>query len=621
MNFTDRTADTPDTARAPRGRTATQVGGTDMTFAAVTLLGMTVGQPAAADQVWPMNSRTIKLPVEYKKDRKGIRQVLLYVARNGENTWYQEAFITPDKDAFVYVAKDDGVYWFKMVIEDLKGNKDPADLTRDPPDMKMVIDTVAPSIRVAATSRRTGDDIVVEWSVEDKFPNDAETRVHFRASDNPQGYWQEVTLPANSRTGVKFPCGTPNGVTVKISAADVAGNRSEITRDFPAGQTTTALSPPGDGGIKSTGGVGAPAPPVTPGGMSGGTIPPSPPDLKPPTGALPFDPSPTPPPAPGPITPPVVAPPPITPQPQPPVTPAPAPTPPVTSFPTPVYNNPPATNTGGPQRLDTIDPKAALPAPPAPASGATAAGMWTNAAAPAADLPRAQVINYPRFNLGFDLEQRGPSGISRVDLWVTRNEGQTWQKWSQHDGKNGAVTVSLDVRENATLEGLYGFRLVPVSGAGLSEREPVANDTPDMRVVLDITPPTIDLFAPTSDPNQPDTLVIQWKATDKNFGDDPITLEWSDAPTGPWKPVASAGTDPVIQATAINTPVARRLANTGQYSWRIPAGVPARVYLKASARDAAGNVKEVVTREPILVDLTKPRAKISGITPPVPPRP
>jgi hypothetical protein len=29
----------------------------------------------------------------------------------------------------------------------------------------------------------------------------------------------------------------------------------------------------------------------------------------------------------------------------------------------------------------------------------------------------------------------------------------------------------------------------------------------------------------------------------------------------------------------------------------------------------------VVTREPILVDLTRPRAKISGIVPPVSPRP
>src|SRR4051812_8918299 len=193
-----------------------------MTFAAVTLLGMTMGQPLGPDY-YPMNSRTIKLPIEYKKPRKDIRQVLLYVARNGENTWYQEGFVTPDKDAFVYVAKDDGVYWFKMVIEDLKGNKDPADLTRDPPDLKMVIDTTSPQVRVT-NARRNSEEIVVEWTVEDKFPNDAETKVHFRPTADARGYWQEVTLPAGARNGVRFPCGMSEGVTVRISAADVAGN-------------------------------------------------------------------------------------------------------------------------------------------------------------------------------------------------------------------------------------------------------------------------------------------------------------------------------------------------------------------------------------------------------------
>ena len=532
-----------------------------MTFAAVTLLGMAVSQPPGADQVWPMNSRTIKLPVEYKKDRKGIRQVLLYVARNGENTWYQEAFITPDKDAFVYVAKDDGVYWFKMVIEDLKGVKDPADLTRDPPDMKMVIDTVAPSIRVT-NAKRVGEEVVVEWVVDDKFPNDAETKVHFRLMDNPQAYWQEVTLPANSRNGVKFPSGTSSGVTVKISTADVAGNRAEVTRDFPSGQTTTALSP--QVAVTPTAPAAPPAPPMD-------LVPSGPAAPASPAGPAPTGPT-APPFAPAAPAAPAYAPPASTPIVAQPVTPpAVTPTaPPAPTFPPPVYQNVNA-NPGGPQPLATIDPKAGPSAPPAPAHGAAAAGAWTGADKPSVELTRAQVINYPQFNLGFDLEQHGPSGISRVDLWVTRDEGRNWSKWSQHDGKGGAVRVALNVRENTQLEGQYGFRLVPVSGAGLSEREPVAGDAPDMRVVLDITAPTIDLFAPASDPNTPDTLVIQWKATDKNFGDDPITLEWSDAPTGPWKPVASAGTDPVIQATAINTPVARRLANTGQYAWRIPA--------------------------------------------------
>lgn len=566
-----------------------------MTFAAAALIGLTMGQPLGPDY-YPMNSRTIKLPIEYKKDRKTIRHVALYVARNGENTWTREGFVTPDQDAFVYVANDDGVYWFKMQIEDLKGNKDPADLTRDPPDLKMVVDTVAPVVRVT-NAKRTGDEIVIEWSIDDKFPNDAETKVSFRASNNPNALWQEVTLAAASRTGVKFPSGIADGVTVKISAADIAGNKTEITREFAGnGGASTSLKE---------------QPPYIPGpgpdGKGNGlqSLPP-PPDLGAPI--MPNPPVKTEPVPPVKHLDPIVAPPSPPPFKYP---------PPVENHGTPLVSNPPVT--GGPQPLATFDAKAP-PSGALPAHGTATPVAWSGAA-PAVEVTRAQAINYPRFDLGFDLEQRGPSGISRVDLWVTRNDGKEWHKWSQHDGKGGAVRVALDVKENAQLEGHYGFRLVPVSGAGLSEREPAAGDAPDMRVVLDVTPPQIDLYAPVSDPNALDTLVIQWKATDRNFGDDPITLEWSDSPTGPWKPVATTGGDPVVQATAMNAPVAKRLANTGQYAWRVPVGVPARVYLKATARDAAGNVKEVVTREPILVDLTKPRAKINGIVPPVAVRP
>jgi hypothetical protein len=587
-----------------------------MTFAAVTLLGITVGQPLGADY-HAMNSRNIRIPIEYKQDRKSIRQVILYVARNGENTWYQEAAVTPDKDDFVYIAKDDGIYWFKMVIEDVRGNRDPVDLTRDPPDLKVLIDATAPIICVT-NAKRQGDEITIEWAVEEKFPNDAETKVHFRATDNTRGYWQEVKLPENSRHGVRFRSGTNEPITVKISVADVAGNRTEVTREFlAAGATAAVTNPP-------------PAPekdPVTPisgtgGPARGATVPPpnwepispGPTAPVPPASVGPQSPPPPLPPTP-PATLPSVAPSPqlsLSAQPslaQPPQ--QPTPIMPTTS-PAPVYNPPLSPQ---PQPLPTVDPHAPTH-PTLPLHHSQSTETWSGVS-PTIEVMRAQVINYPRFDIGFDLEQRGPSGISRVDLWVTRDDGKTWRKWSQHNGQGGVVRVVLDVRENLhQLEGSYGFRLVPVSGAGLSEREPVAGDAPELKVILDVTPPHIDLYPPEPDPHAPDTLVLKWKATDRNFGDDPITLEWSEAPTGPWKPVAMAASDTVIPASGSSSPTARRLPNTGQYAWRIPAGVPARVYLKATARDAAGNVKEIVTRNPILVDLTKPRAKINGIVAP-----
>ncbi|MBA4189975.1 MAG: hypothetical protein C0467_18475 [Planctomycetaceae bacterium] len=566
-----------------------------MNFAVVALVGASLAQPPAtapAPDYYPMNSRKIALPIKYDKDRKTIRQVKLYVARNGENTWYQEAAVTPDRDSFTFMAKEDGLYWFTMMEEDLQGKNIPADLTRTPPDLKVLVDTVQPRVQFT-NARKNGDDVVVEWFIEDKNPDENKTQVHFRPASG-EGYWQEVTLPTSSKSGVRFPAGA-GAVTVRVTAYDIAGNKTELTRELGGNNgTTTALSPPAAG-----------LAPVVPPAGPGNTAAMPAPDFGPVAPAGPVSP-----PAPtAPVTPPAntVATQPPAATPQVPVNPAPA-SPSV------------AAGNGFGQPLATVDPRQTVVSAGTPANGATGGptpvAVWTagNAvAAPTVEVSRAQYLNYLTFDMGYEVESRGPSGISRLDLWVTRDDGRSWMKWSQHDGKQSTVRVNLNVPANPIPEGAYGFRVVPVSGAGLSEREPAGGDAPDLRVVVDVTAPTLDLFPPTGDPTSPDTLVVQWKATDKNFGEDPIMIEWSDKPTGPWQPAAAAE----LAQTANGQPAqARRLPNTGQFAWRVPAGLPPRVYLKVSARDAAGNVKEVVTREPILVDLVKPRAKISGIVTP-----
>jgi hypothetical protein len=208
---------------------------------------------APGPDCYPLNSRIVKLPVEYKRDRSKICQVALYVARGGASTWDREGSITPDQDSFVYVAKEDGVYWFKMVIEYRNGTKEPADLAVGAPDLKAVIDTTPPVARVTNASR-ADNEIVIEWAIEDKFPNDAETKVHFCTTGDPRPGWQQVTRPANAPGGVRFPCGTADAITVKITATDLAGNTTEITQDFPAAgagqprigpKTTTSVMPAG----------------------------------------------------------------------------------------------------------------------------------------------------------------------------------------------------------------------------------------------------------------------------------------------------------------------------------------------------------------------------------------
>ena len=594
----------------------------NLTLAA--LLGLSMAQPPASDY-YAMNSRNIKLPIEYKKDKRAIAQVQLFVCENGDQVWKQVAAAPPTQDAFVYAAPADGLYWFHIVIVDMQGRKDPADMTKEPPAMKVLVDTAKPFVTFA-NAKRNGEEITVEWKVEDRYPDESATRIYFRDPASAES-WKEVTLHPSSRNGVRFKCGTNGPVTVRVTVQDHAGNTGEGVKEIAAAGsnagTTTSLSP------------GAATPPAPPSGM--GVIPP-PDALAPPVGL-----------APGPVAPTMPAAPsggltspgspgfpspgspgfpspgsPGFPSPGSPAAPPPAPTMgnPIavgqgTPAPTPYATNPPPTTQPDPRG------PAAPTAPPPGTSNVLAVGTGTAPTAPTVEMSRVQVINYLRFELGYEVEQRGPSGISRVDLWVTRDDGRAWSKWSEHAGKDAAIRVVLDTRTNAQLEGLYGFRLVPVSGAGLSDPAPTTGDAPDMRVVVDITPPLVKIFPPESDPLQRDTLVINWEATDRNFGEEPITLEWSDQPNGPWHPIVTPGNDGVVQATAVGGALARRLPNTGRYPWRVPAGVPPKVYLKVTARDAAGNPTEVVTPSPILIDLNKPRAKIISIggVSPVPSRP
>lgn len=579
-----------------------------MSYAMVLLAGLSMGQPPAAAQTSeyiPINSRTLKLPIKYEKDRRNIRQMKLFVARNGENTWYQEAAVPPDRDHFVFQAKEDGLYWFTMVEEDLQGRQIPADLTRTPPDLKVLIDTTPPRVRFTQLQRK-GEEIIAEWVIEDAYPAENRTQVHIRPAGS-EGYWQEVRLAPGVFHGVRFPAGSSQATEVRVTAYDLAGNKGEIVQQVPAAEPSRPATVAGI----TTASAAAPIPPVSPSASTvseQGSLP-SPAPLAPPASVLP-----------APMIPPSATT-------QPPVNPMPPAAMPVPLPPTPPVASGLPGSALGPSTPNTPLPTLESRSPATTANGPPAASpaipVWSTqggSASPHVEESRTTVINYLSFDLAYEVESRGPSGLSRLDLWVTRDDGRTWMKWSQHDPRASTVRVNLNIPSNPQVEGSYGFRIVPISGAGLSEREPMSGDTPELRVVVDITPPQVEIYPPVGDPQQPHTLLLQWKAVDKHWGPNPILLEWSDKPNGPWQPVVTGAAE-VQAASASSAPVTagRWLPNTGNYAWRVPAGLPPRVYLKVTARDAAGNTREVVTRDPILIDLVKPKARISGIVGPAAP--
>jgi hypothetical protein len=183
----------------------------------------------------------------------------------------------------------------------------------------------------------------------------------------------------------------------------------------------------------------------------------------------------------------------------------------------------------------------------------------------------------------------GASGISKVEVWVTDDDGRSWRFHSEDEDRRSPAVVKLP------REGMYGFRLVTTSGAGLSEGPPQAGEAPDLRIEVDTTAPIVQLFEPKADPQRPEALVITWSSTDRNLVPRPVTLEYAE-PGGSW------------------TVIAANQAASGSFSWTQPRPM-SHVLLRAAAVDTAGNRSVAETRDPILIDLNKTRGRIVGLAP------
>src|SRR5262249_50873698 len=157
----------------------------------------------------------------------------------------------------------------------------------------------------------------------------------------------------------------------------------------------------------------------------------------------------------------------------------------------------------------------------------------------------------------YEVTKFGQAGVKSVELYVTRDDGRTWQR---SDGEENITTPPPDahglpasLKRSLTVDlpadGLYGFYLVAKSGAGLGKPPPQNGiDVPQMRVEVDTTFPQAELFEPRPHPTRRDSLVLGWTATDNKFGPTPVTLQWAERPDGEWHPIGGG-----------------ELANTGEF--------------------------------------------------------
>jgi hypothetical protein len=198
-----------------------------------------------------------------------------------------------------------------------------------------------------------------------------------------------------------------------------------------------------------------------------------------------------------------------------------------------------------------------------------------------------------RFGINYEVDEVGKSGVGSVALYWTYDTA-AWNYHGDDEDRQSPYFVEVDG------EGVFGFKLIARSGAGLGDDPPRSGDPADLWVEVDITPPRVELAPPQ--PGRGDAqglLDIQWVVEEKNPSPKPIRLSYSETAGGPWQPI---GED---------------IENTGRYQWRMPTedSFPYKFFVRIEVRDRAGNVGRAETAAPVVVDLMKPRVKILRVEP------
>ncbi len=195
-----------------------------------------------------------------------------------------------------------------------------------------------------------------------------------------------------------------------------------------------------------------------------------------------------------------------------------------------------------------------------------------------------------QFQLDYEVDTIGSSGVAQVELWGTADGGRSWSRWGIDRDRRSPFPVQVNE------DGIFGFRIIVRNGAGLAGKPPESGDPAEMWVGVDTQAPNVRITSAIYGSGvQAGDLAIHWEANDPKLTREPINLYFSDQPKGPW------------------TVIAAGLPNNKRYHWRVDHRLPRQIYLRIEARDEAGNVGTHQLTEPIANEGVPPRARIRGV--------
>lgn len=509
-----------------------------------------------------LNKPLIHLPIEIDGGyRSQITSLVLYAKEGQNGAWSIRDKATPMQTSFTFRAPHEGEYWFRIVAIDNQGKSHPDDLAKDPQDaVVVVVDATLPTLDVIYRGA-VPEGQIIQCDVRDVNPDLLKTRFQYQTRDET---WRNLESMPDQPLLFCVPAQAALTNFIRVMAVDLAGNSTLRTFNLSelaaAAKNVARTNPPPATPIPAALPQTVAQSPTAPLVLAASDSAPNSAPKQP--APFPVDPSRV-----GDANPPH----PIN---QSPRANLPVQAPPAVSGYSPTLESPTAAKTTemSPEIETASFSRQPAPAQPAPAN--------------------IQIVGSPQVYLNYVVDQVGASGVGKMEIYASRDRGQSWQKVAEEKQlKNPAEAVLPG-------EGVFGLKLVASNGRGFGAQSPRPGEASDWWVEVDTTEPRVEItgLSPGTGPES-GSLHIYWKAEDKNLAPDTAELFYAASREGPWAPIA------------------KNLKTSGQHRWMPPQEFGPHAYIRVLVRDKAGNIGLAETLQPQpLDDQSRPRVRLLGVT-------
>jgi hypothetical protein len=257
----------------------------------------------------------------------------------------------------------------------------------------------------------------------------------------------------------------------------------------------------------------------------------------------------------------------------------------------------PTTGSGG--GLDTGDPILRNPGGVDPAPrGTTRGGSGFGNPDDFPVQPQIEYANTRSLTVESRLTRVTRSGVKSANLWMNEGKG-AWhfEKSQPLDITAATIDPLVKIPYDVKADGLYGFIVIPVNGAGGKQDDPKRDDPPQFLIEVDTVRPVVKVTGHKVSPGGAvgPRVELDWTATDKNLMTEPVLIEYSEDKLD-WKPVHAG-----------------KLSNAGRYAWEVEDKNLWKFFVRVRAVDKAGNTGEALYEKEITVDTDVPAARIEKV--------